>query len=73
MKKLAKATATTILSLTFFAFPVLADCGEMNSGNRCLVQNPTDRTNSTSEKKASYDLPKPIVRLLREAFIKMIF
>ncbi|NNE65744.1 MAG: hypothetical protein HKN33_04185 [Pyrinomonadaceae bacterium] len=73
MKKLTLAAATTILTLTLFAFPVLADCGEMNSGNRCLVQNPTDGPISTSEKKESYDLPEPFVRLLRDALIKMIF
>ncbi|NNE65745.1 MAG: hypothetical protein HKN33_04190 [Pyrinomonadaceae bacterium] len=69
MNKLTKAIATTTLALTIFAFPVFGDCGEMNSGNKCLVQNPTDTTVTKSEKKDTFDFD----RLMWKMILKVLF
>ena len=56
MKTMTKTIATIALTISIFAFPVFADCGEMGNGNRCLVQQPdTIPTSTKIEKKIPAD------------------
>ena len=70
MNKITKTVATLALTLSIFAFPVLADCGEMPNGNKCLVQDPTDTTVTKSEKR-EFDIDKEITDFLRDIYSKI--
>ena len=71
MKSITKTIATTALTLTIFAFPVFADCGEQTNGTRCLVQNPTDTTVEKSEKTTTFDFDKDIAAFFKDIFGKI--
>ena len=70
MKTITKTIATIILTLTLFAFPTFADCGEMPNGNRCLVQDRTDPKVIKTEKD-SFEIDKEIAAFVREILGKI--
>ncbi|MDH3492841.1 MAG: hypothetical protein OEM82_04780 [Acidobacteriota bacterium] len=71
MKSITKAIATAALTLTIFAFPVLADCGEMGNGNKCLVDNTDGPVITVTEKKVPFDFEKEIEGFFRSFFGKI--
>ena len=73
MKKTRNLFLVIVLSLTTFAYPVIADCGEQGHGSKCLVQSPPVTNGETKKdiKKPS-ELEKQIPWFFRGLF-KSIF
>ena len=74
MKKLMKTIAIAVLTLTLYAFPVFADCGEMGNGSKCLVQNPTEPTKTSKlDSKNPVNPDALFAKYFADIFVKIIF
>ena len=68
MKKITNVIASTLLIVTIFAFPVFADCGEMGSGSKCLVQTVPTTTTPKTDTKDFFDFDREIASFFRGFF-----